>query len=115
MALQESVLPTLRAETGASSSRSRTTMAGLSKRTPPRASQACRGTKTVYELDGDSPERAGHGRSSFHGAADGIGGNLELELVGEPLGAILDVEVLDYHTERVVASIYRVHGRRRSI
>jgi hypothetical protein len=34
MALQESVLPTLRAETGASSSRSHTTMAELSNWTP---------------------------------------------------------------------------------
>ena len=73
MALQENVLPTLRAETGASSSRSHTTMAELSKRTSPRASQAWRDSETTHELNGDSPEQAGHGRAIPHGAADGIG------------------------------------------
>jgi hypothetical protein len=86
-------------------------MAGLSEQTPPRASPACRGTKTACELNGDSPESAGHGRAGFHGAADGIGESVELELVGEPRGAILDVEILNYHTELRARSICRISKR----
>jgi hypothetical protein len=74
-------------------------MAGLSKRTPPRVSQACRGTKTIHELNGDLPERAGHGELGSCGVLGGFGGNTKFELVGEPLETILGVEVPDYLAE----------------
>ena len=62
-------------------------------------------------MNGDVPERAGHGRASFYGAAVGIGGNAKLELVGELLGAILDVGVRDEVTKLPVGSIYRKRRR----
>jgi hypothetical protein len=66
---------TIMAETEFMNTRSRQTMAELSKQVPQWASQACRVMKTILDLDGVLPERAGHGRVVLGDAADRIGGN----------------------------------------